>query len=110
MTTDHPSVADRWQRVGRTAVQVGLAAASLAPAYPAIRTAVEEPLANLAAVGWLGTVAAIAAGLMSIPRVNALLAKVRLGAAAPELEPLDSETRAFAALQAPAYLTADASH
>lgn len=106
MTSSHPSVADRWQRVGRTALQAGIAVASLAPAYPAIRAAVTEPLANVAAVGWVGTVAAITAGLMGIPRVNALLGRLRLGAAtAEELPALDSETRAFATLQAPAYLS-----
>lgn len=108
MTKHSAPIADRWPRIGRTCLQVGAALASLAPAYPAIRQAVDEPLANLAAVGWIGTSAAIVAGLMTVPSVNALLARIRLGAApASVADALDSETRAFAALQAPAYLTAD---
>lgn len=89
-------IADRWQRLGRTAIQIGAAVVTLAPAYPAIRAAVEEPLANAAAVGWIGTGALIVSGLMSIPRVNALLSRLKLAApTVADVPASDSPTQAI---------------
>lgn len=94
--THRAPVVDPWQRAGRTALQVLAAVATLAPVYPAIHAAIAGPLADVASAGVLATVASIVAGLMAIPRVNALLARVKLGAvspAVPAVSGLDSETR-----------------
>lgn len=94
-STHRAPVVDPWQRIGRTALQVAGAVVTLAPVYPAIRAAVTGPLAQAASAGWIVTVAAIIAGLMSIPRVNALLSRIKLGAVSPAAPALDSETRAI---------------
>lgn len=95
MSAHRSPVLDPWQRIARTALQVAGAILTLAPVYPAIRSAIEGPLADAASAGWVVTVAAIIAGLMSIPAVNGLLAKIKLGAISPVLPALDSETRAI---------------
>jgi hypothetical protein len=107
-STHRAPVVDPWQRIGRTVLQVAGAIITLAPVYPAITAAIAGPLAQAASAGWVVTVAAIIAGLMSIPRVNALLSRVNLGAVSPAAPALDSETRAIslAELQAARELAA----
>lgn len=110
-----PTVSDRIQRVLRTVLTLAIAFPSFAPVALALLALVHAPDGSNLGL-WIGLLTAWVTGasagithIISNPRVNALLAKVGLGAYAPDAAPLDSETRA-ASLPWLQPATADAAH